>query len=75
MKQDYISNQSGFTANSYIKTLEDGMVKHYRPSLIFQQDNAQIHTAMVTQEWFECHGIHVVDWPSYLPDLNPIKHV
>ena len=39
MEQDYISNQGGFTANSYIKTLEDGMVEHYRPGLIFQQDN------------------------------------
>ena len=35
MEQDYISNQGGFTANSYIKTLEDGMVEHYRPGLIF----------------------------------------
>ena len=35
MEQDYISNQGEFTANSYIKTLEDGMVEHYRPGLIF----------------------------------------
>ena len=75
MEQDYISNQGGFTANSYIKTLEDGMVEHYRPGLIFQQDNTQIHTAIVMQEWFEHHGIHVVDWPPHLPDLNPIEHV
>ena len=34
IKWDYISNQGGFTADCYIKTLEEGLVKYYKPGLI-----------------------------------------
>lgn len=75
MPRDETSNRGGFTANSYIKTLEEGLLEHYKPGIIFQQDNARIHIASATQEWFELHGIHVVDWPPHSPDLNPIEHI
>ena len=34
-----------------------------------------IHTAGVTIEWLEFHGIWVLEWPPYSPDLNPIEHL
>ncbi|EYE92581.1 uncharacterized protein EURHEDRAFT_186358 [Aspergillus ruber CBS 135680] len=24
--------------------------------------------------WFDEHGIPLIDWPPYSPDLNPIEH-
>ena len=40
----------------------------------FMQDNAPIHTAHIIKNWFDEHGIPLVDWPPYSPDLNPIEH-
>jgi transposase len=75
MERDEDSPRQGYTAKSYIKTLEEGLIEHYKPGTPFQQDNARIHTAIDTQEWFELHGIYVVEWPPHSPDLNPIEHV
>ena len=27
------------------------------------------------KEWFEEHGIQVIDWPVYSPDMNPIEYI
>jgi hypothetical protein len=40
------------------------------PFLIFQQNNATIHVANSTWEWFLQNGVHVMDWPANSPDLN-----
>lgn len=65
----------GYTAKSYIEALEKGLLPIYTPGIVFQQDNAKIHTALVIQEWFETHGIYVESWPAHSPDLNPIEPV
>lgn len=75
MERDEQSPRHGFTANSYINALENGLIENYEAGLVFQQDNARMHTAEIVQEWFENHGIWVVDWPPHSPDLNPIEHV
>ena len=62
------SKKTGYTAVSYMDTLEEGLLPFYRPCSIFQQDNARIHTAKITQEWFETHGIYVEEWPPHSPD-------
>jgi hypothetical protein len=41
----------------------------------FQQDNASIHTARTTKEWFASNNIDLIDWPSRSPDLNPIENL
>ncbi|KAJ5563087.1 hypothetical protein N7535_002469 [Penicillium sp. DV-2018c] len=68
-------SQKGYTSKSYIEALEKGLLPCYTPGAVFQQDNAKIHTAFVTQEWFERHGIYVEEWPPHSPDLNPIEPV
>ena len=54
-------SRRGYTAASYIQALEKGLLPFYQPSQVFQQDNARIHTAVLSKEWFETHGIWVED--------------
>ncbi|KAF8244845.1 hypothetical protein K440DRAFT_476045, partial [Wilcoxina mikolae CBS 423.85] len=41
---------------------------------VFQQDNANIHTAGVMIRFFEWYNIQIANHPPYSPDLNPIEH-
>lgn len=45
------------------------------PGQLFQQYNAQIHTAKMTKKWYEKHGIWVINLPPCSPDLNSNEHV
>ena len=74
MIRDSESPRNGYTAKSYIWALEEGLQPIYTLGQVFQQDNARIHITQVTQDWFEQHGIWVIDWPPHSPDLNPIEH-
>lgn len=42
---------------------------------VFQRDNASIHTAHVSRDWFKSKSTQVTKWPSKSPDLNPIENV
>jgi len=75
MPRDFESEKHGYSGNSYIKTLEEGLLPYYQPGVRFQQDNVRIHEARHVKRWFEDHGIWVVKWPRYSPDLNPIEHM
>jgi transposase len=41
----------------------------------FQQDNWTVHTAGTSRAWFDNHGIDLIDWPAWNPDLNPIEEL
>ena len=45
--------------------------------IIFEQDYASIHTAKLTQEWFESKGIDVIgaDTPAKMDDFWPIERL
>ncbi len=40
--------------------------------VFFQQDLAPADTA---KSWLNDHGVGVLDWPAYSPDLNPIENL
>ena len=50
-------------------------VTAHGPDLIFQQDNARPHTAILTKEYLRNMGINVMEWPSRSPDLNPTENI
>jgi transposase len=69
-------------AVQYINILEDNLLPfietlpdNIKNDVSFQQDNATIHRARVTQGWFDDNEITVVEWPPNSPDMNPIEHV
>lgn len=45
MERDPSLARNGYSAQLYIQTLEEGLLRSYRPGDIFQHDNAPIHTA------------------------------
>jgi hypothetical protein len=75
MVRDDKSPRGGYSANSYCATLNEGLLDYYEPGMIFMQDNAPIHISQMAEQWFEIHGVHVMEWPPYSPDLNPIEHL
>ena len=75
MERDYTSKGKGYTSQSYMKALDEGLLPYYQPNDRFLQDNARIHTSKATKEYLERHGIWTVSYPPYSPDLNPIEHM
>lgn len=75
MTRDEDAPRGGCTAQSYIKTLETGLLHHWWPSQRFMHDNARIYTARITRRWLHERGITPITWPAYSSDLNPIEHL
>lgn len=71
--------QGSMTSKTYIELLKSSMLpiiercsgEDYR----FMQDNATIHRADLTMQFFEEKGIDLLVAPANSPDLNPIENV
>lgn len=67
--------------SNYVSILEEGLMDFWmeqseeRGYVVFQEDNAPIHTCKLAKKWKECIGITSLQWPPNSPDLNPIEHV
>ena len=47
----------------------------YKPLDIYQMDNTPIYMSNLVKEWLEIHGVWTLDFPSYLPNFNPIEYL
>ena len=75
MDWDFESKKHRYSANSYIKVLNEEVALNYPgPGYIFMQDNASIYTARKVTTWFTEHRVTTFKWPLYSPDLNPIEY-
>jgi transposase len=75
MERDPDAPHGGYSSQSYIQALTEGLLPHWRPSQQFMQDNARVHTARRTRAFLAEHHITPITWPAYSPDLNPIEHL
>lgn len=75
MERDSDTPRGGYSNQSYIQVLRQGLLPHWRPGQIYMHDNARIHTSCAVRGFLEEQGIRTLDWPPYSPDLNPIKHL
>ncbi|GMF12663.1 unnamed protein product [Phytophthora lilii] len=64
-------------SDDYVFTVSEFLLPfahlNYGTDFVYQQDNASIHVAKRTMEFFGEQDIQVLDWPSKSPDLNPIE--
>lgn len=44
-------------------------------NILFEQNNASVYTAKITQVWVTFNFILVLDWSALFSDLNPIEIV
>ena len=69
-----------FNAKRYVDILQHNLLQtalHFYPQehWWFQQDNAPQHKADISRRWFHNHGVDLLDFPPYSPDLNPIENL
>lgn len=73
------SRRGGVTSRQILACLQENLPEIADPGYFFVQDNAPTHTARIVKNWLrEWAGeneVHLVDWPPYSPDLNPIENL
>ena len=74
------SVEGNINAEKYIRILDDNLwpviARHFPTNgYYFQDDNAPVHRARVTQEFIATNGINGMSWPAQSPDINIIENV
>ena len=70
---------TNFTSKMYIDTLNECLVEmadvYYPDGWTLQEDNPPIHKSKLSKSWKESQNLKLLEWPAYLPDLNPIENI
>ena len=68
--------QGSLTGASYVQLLEKCVTPIWdqRQETIYQQDNARPHKSRIAMQWFQDHGIELLQWLANSPDLNPTEN-
>lgn len=78
-KTDLVFISGRMNSQQYVNLLENQLKKYFelvpKDNVIFQQDNAPVHTAKVAKEFFRKENIRTIDWPARSPDFNIIENV
>ncbi|KAA8493874.1 Transposable element Tc3 transposase [Porphyridium purpureum] len=45
------------------------------PNMVFQQDNAPVHTSRLVKNFMNDENVELLDWPAYSPDFNIIENL
>jgi hypothetical protein len=72
-KTDLVVIRGNLNAQRYIdEVLRPVVVPFLRqnPGMLMH-DNARPHTARVTANYLARHGVNVLPWPAFSPDINP----
>ncbi|MEZ0498456.1 transposase [Sphingomonas sp. IW22] len=75
---DLVRIQHRLNSEGYVELLEQNLlplVDQMNNIEFYQQDNAPIHTAKFTRDWFDDHDLPLLPWPAISPDANPIENV
>ena len=67
-----------FDSKKYIEIIDDvikNRFENFTDNLIFQQDNASIHTSNEVIKYFNQTGLSVLLWPPCSPDINIVEQV
>lgn len=75
MTRDSTVKKHRYGSCNYRKALTEGLLPFLNEFEHFQQDIVRMHIAGPSIDWLLLHGIILINWPAYSPDLNPIEHI
>ncbi|MBW0592692.1 hypothetical protein O181_132407 [Austropuccinia psidii MF-1] len=72
--QGFIDNVYSIGLLPFYNHLQQQQQAPQRQAFTLCEDNALVHTSLLSCQWKESQGIVKFQWPSNSPNLNPIKN-
>lgn len=74
----FVTSNSSLNGVRYRDENIDHIVRPYTSAIdddfVLMDNNVRLHRAGIVNEYLARETIESMDWPAYLPDLNPIEH-